>query len=228
MEEKNGLGIKTIKQLVYQHLRDQIRRRELLPGESINLEKTAKRLGVSRTPLREALIQLEMEGFVSIIPHKGIFVNNLTKEDIRSFYQIIGALEAVAILSAYPLFTQDHLKSLKKMNETLKKAVKNRDFSFYNKVNIAFHNLFMDLAGNSYLKRIVDTLKKRLYDFPRTLEGIEEWGKQSVGEHEEFVSLLEQRKPREAADFWRDVHWNFKRQERFIVKYYLFKEEEPE
>ncbi len=224
MEEKNGLGVKTIKQLVYEHLRDQIRKRELLPGEAINLEKTAKRLGVSRTPLREALIQLEMEGFVSILPHKGVFVNNITKEDIRHFYQIIGALEAAAILSAYPLLKKEHIKSLKEMNKTLKSAVKNRDFHLYNRVNIEFHDLFMELSGNSVLRRIVNTLKKRLYDFPRTLEGIEEWGKQSIGEHEEFVRLLERGKFREAAEYWRDVHWNFDRQERFIVKYYLFED----
>ncbi len=225
MEEKNSLGIKTIKQLVYEHLRDQIRKREILPGESINLEKTAKRLGVSRTPLREALIQLEMEGFVDILPHKGVFVNGITKDDIKDFYQIIGALEAAAILSAYPLIDEERLNSLKDMNRTLKETVKNKDFPLYNEVNLAFHSLFMELAANSYLKKIVDTLKKRLYDFPRTLEGIEEWGKQSISEHEEFVRLLEQGKPKEAANYWKNVHWDFKRQERFIVKYYLFEEE---
>ena len=65
------------------------------------MEETSRRLGVSKTPLRDALLQLEMEGFVTILPRRKIVVNVLTLAEIRDIYEVIGALESIALLSAF-------------------------------------------------------------------------------------------------------------------------------
>jgi len=221
---ENPISVKTIKELVYEYLKEQIRKKEILPGESINLDKTAKKLGVSRTPLREALIKLESEGFVKIIPHKGIFVNKLTKKDIKNFYQIVGALEAEAIIIAYPKLKDYHITLLKEFTEKMKEAYRIKDYPLYHTNNFKFHDLFPTLAENEYLKEIVDNIKKRLYDFTISMEGMEEWGKISVEDHETFIKLLQDGKATEAADFWKNVHWSFERQEKFINMYYFLEE----
>ena len=67
------------------------------------MEETSARLGVSKTPLRDALLQLEMEGFVAILPRRKVVVNVLSLEDIKNYYEIIGALESTALLRAFDL-----------------------------------------------------------------------------------------------------------------------------
>ena len=105
MANEGILVIKSLKELVYEYLRDQMRSGDLLPGAMIDMNETAERLGVSKTPLRDALIQLDMEGFVSILPRRGIVVNPLTLKDIRQYYEIIGALESTALLLDIPFLT---------------------------------------------------------------------------------------------------------------------------
>src|SRR5512136_3202318 len=98
MDRKPILNIKSLKEQVYEYLREQMRHGHILPGSVIDMEETSRRLGVSKTPLRDALLQLEMEDFVSILPRRKVVVNVLTEEDIRNYYDIIGALESVALL----------------------------------------------------------------------------------------------------------------------------------
>jgi DNA-binding GntR family transcriptional regulator len=81
MVEKPILNLKSLKDQVYEYLREQMHRGEILPGSVINMDETARKLGVSKTPLRDALLQLEMEDFVSILPRRGVVVNVLTLQD---------------------------------------------------------------------------------------------------------------------------------------------------
>ncbi len=76
------------------------------------------------------------------------------------------------------------------------------------------------LSGNKTLRKTADTLKKRLYDFPRREGYIKEWEQTSIKEHEQFIELMEREAYQEAADFVRDVHWSFKVQEKYICQYY--------
>ena len=92
MDNKPLINIKSLKEQVYEYLREQMRTGDILPGSVIDMEETSKKLGVSKTPLRDALLQLEMEGFVSIIPRRKVVVNVLSIQDIKNYYEIIGAL----------------------------------------------------------------------------------------------------------------------------------------
>lgn len=211
---------KSLKEQVYDYLRQQLRKGKLKPGDEIKMEKTAQILGVSKTPLRDALLQLAMENFVTIKPRRGVFVNPLTLEDIRNAYEIIGALESMAILKAGPKLTARDLEMMEKLIEGMKKAIDRDDFDAYYERNLDFHNTYLNKCGNAELIRIVNTLKKRLYDFPRQSQYIREWEENSIGEHENFLALLKEGKYEEAARFIRDVHWSFEVQKKFILQYY--------
>ncbi len=220
MTKKSILNLKSLKEQVYEYLSGQLEKGEIRPGTTINLEETSQKLGVSRTPLRDALLQLEMEGFVSILPRRGVIVNHLNLQDIRSYYEIIGALESTAFLAAFEKVSRSQIKRMHDLNSEMEKAMEQDNFNQYYQKNIKFHNIFLDLCGNLNLVRIVNTLKKRLYDFPRQEGFVKQWEQASIGEHKEFVRLLEQGKKEEAANYIRDVHWSFEVQEKFIRSYY--------
>ena len=220
MTKKVILNLKSLKEQVYEYLSGQLEKGEIRPGTTLNLEETSQKLGVSRTPLRDALLQLEMEGFVSILPRRGVIVNHLTLQDIRSYYEIIGALESTAFLAAFEKMSRSQIKRMHDLNSEMEKAMEQDNFNQYYQKNIKFHNIFLDLCGNTNILRIVNTLKKRLYDFPRQEGFVKQWEQASIGEHKEFVRLIEQGKKEKAANYIRDVHWSFEVQEKFIKRYY--------
>jgi DNA-binding GntR family transcriptional regulator len=221
MHEQTGpINLKSLKEQVYEYLREQFQRRDLQPGDIINMDATSQKLGISKTPLRDALIQLEMEGFVTIQPRRGIFVNTLTIDDIREFYQVIGALESSALQAAFPDLNASRLKMLNDLNRQMKDAILRNNFNLFYEKNLCFHNSYIDLCGNNTLIRIIGNLKKRLYDFPRQKEWIKEWEESSILEHQKIVDFLVAGDVQSAAIFLRDVHWSFAVQEKFIQKYY--------
>jgi DNA-binding GntR family transcriptional regulator len=220
VENKPVLNIKSLKEQVYEYLREQMRIGAILPGSVIEMEETSKKLGVSKTPLRDALLQLEMEGFVSILPRRKVVVNVLTIQDIKNYYEIIGALESTALLSALDNLKEPDIQYLEKLNAEMKDAIDSDNFDLYYEKNLIFHSVFLNLSGNENLKKIVNTLKKRLYDFPRQKGFVKEWEQASIGEHAELVRLIGMNDRQKAVNFIRDIHWSFKVQEKFVNLYY--------
>jgi DNA-binding GntR family transcriptional regulator len=220
MEGQGILNLTSLKDQVYEYLRYQMRIGDIKPGSVIDMTATSKKLGISRTPLRDALIQLEMEGFVKILPRRGVVVNWLTVQDIKDIYEILGALESMAIVSVSDKFGKLEAKKMQQLNKAMKKAIDGDDFNQFYEGNLEFHNVYIDLSGNKALKKMIDVLKKRLYDFPRRSGYIKEWEVASIKEHQKLVELLSEGKFMDAAVYIRDVHWSFQVQEKYVRKYY--------
>lgn len=215
------LQTRSLREQVYEYLREQMSSGGLQPGGFLDLNDLAGRLGISRTPLREALIHLESQGFVTILPRRGFRLNELTLDDIRHFYEIIGALEAAALRSAGPLLGGNDFVRMRKLDARMAKAVAARDFDKYYAANLEFHDVFLTRSDNSRLIAQVHLLKQRLYDWPRRQGMLQAWEQHSVVEHEDFLQLLERGDFLAAAAYLQDVHWSFKVQERFIHAYYF-------
>lgn len=226
MEKKDIINLSSLKDQVYEYLRHQMRIGKLCSGAAIDMKATSEKLGVSKTPLRDALIQLEMEGFVRIMPRRGVIVSVLTIQDIKDIYQIVGALESTAIIAAADRLQEPEIKKMKKLNERMRAALARDDFDAYYEENLKFHDIFLSLAGNDMLKKTADILKKRLYDFPRRIGYVKEWEEASLEEHQQILRLISDRRFLEAANYMRDVHWSFKVQERFVNMYYAGSPEE--
>jgi len=220
MERHSILNLASLKDQVYEYLRRQMKVGGLRPGSIIDMNACCQKLGISRTPLRDALIRLEMEGFVHILPRRKVVVNTLSVQDIKDFYQILGALESTAILSASSFLSKKEINKMKKLNDQMEQSIKRDDFDTYYEKNVLFHDIYLELSGNKMLRRTADTLKKRLYDFPRREGYIKEWEQNSIKEHKRFIELMEKERYQEAADFIRDVHWSFEVQEKYIRQYY--------
>jgi DNA-binding GntR family transcriptional regulator len=212
---------RSLREQVYELLKAQLNRGELTPGSQLDLNALAADLGTSRTPLREALLQLASEGFVTILPRRGVVVNTLGPEAIRHIYEIVGALEGAALLAAAPGIAAPDLDALRMLSRGMREALRWDDFAAYYEHNLKFHDLFLDRCQNPQLVRTVRLLKERLYDFPRRSGFVKAWEEASVVEHDAVVDLLESGDAKGAADFLRDVHWSYAVQEPFISQYYF-------
>jgi DNA-binding GntR family transcriptional regulator len=108
---------------------------------------------------------------------------------------------------------------MEKLNARQIKALNRKDYDNYYKLNLDFHNVFLDLSGNNSLKSIVRPYKQRLYDFPRR-GYIEEWELNNCKEHDQFIELIKKKDRIGAAEILRDVHWSFLVQEKHIRRFY--------
>lgn len=218
-----GLRLNTtsLRAQVYEVLRADLEAGGLAPGQTISLDQVAERLGVSRTPLREALLRLELEGFVTIRPRSGVVVRTLDERDIRNLYQMIGALEASVLTAEHDRLTPAGIAAMRSANDAMRAALAADDFDRYYAANLALHDGYLRLSRNAELVHQVTVMKQRLYDFPRKRAFVKEWEEVSTGEHDAIVGALERGDYGEAARLVRDVHWSFVVQERFIRRYYL-------
>ena len=214
----------SLRQQIYAFLRDQLQNGVLAPGDRICLNSLSQHLGVSKTPLRDALIQLEVEGFVTILARRGVEVRRITLQDIRESYQIVGALEGVVISEVFEALRDETvLRRLESLNEEQLGAVTRGEYDRYYHLNLDFHDVFLDLSGNRSLKQIVQPLKQRLYDFPRRRYLIE-WEMQHLDEHRQFIDHLRQGRRQEAVQIIRDVHWGFESHRKYFTGFYRLEE----
>lgn len=213
---------RSLREDVYDYLRNEMNRGGLQPGAFLDLNHIAKQLGVSRTPLREALLHLESQGFVTVLARRGFRIKPLSLEDIRHFFQIIGALEAAAMRSAGPLLTAADIGFMRQLNASMAEAVGSDDFSLYYDLNMAFHEVYLGKCDNAYLLGVIRSLRQRLYDWPRREGFVKAWEQDSIhNEHDRLLELLEQGAIEEAATFLQNVHWSFERQEKYIHAYFF-------
>jgi DNA-binding GntR family transcriptional regulator len=213
------LNTKSLREQVYEYLRDEIQSRKILPGATINLNEISQQLGISKTPLRDAIIQLEIEGFVNILPRRGVTVKKLTLQEIRDSYDIVGALEGSVILNVFEKIKSTHISRMERINEKQIAALDNQDHDKYYKLNLDFHGVFLDLSENTTLMNVITPFKKRLYDFPRR-GYIKEWELNNCQEHNQFINAIKDNNREKAASILRDVHWSYAVQEQYILRYY--------
>lgn len=210
-----------LRERVYLYLKEQLNRGVLSPGAFMDLKAIGTALGISRTPLRDALIRLEAEGFVTIHSRRGVMVNELDLETVRNAYQLVGALETVAILESGPRMGERDFSIMEELNSGMGEALAKDDFNAYYEQNLAFHCIYIDKSANSELRNLIAMHRERLYDFPRRQAYLKAWELNGVIEHAELLRLLREGNYLAASSYSREVHWSFSRQESFIKEYYF-------
>ena len=211
----------SLREQVYTYFCQAMKQGRLAPGTFINQGEICQELKISKAPLRDALIQMETEGFVTIFPRRGVMINALTPEEVARAYQIIGALEAAAMGQAFPYLGMDEIRSMEAINARLLESLNRGHFDIYYDLNNQLHNVFIDRAGNPALKQIVSTLKQRLYDFPLR-PYLVSWETENLHEHQRFIDSIRKKNPRAAMDILQYEHWNFDLHEAEILEFYGF------
>ena len=163
-------------------LREEILTRNLKPGQKIMEKELCEKLGVSRTPLREAIRNLEIEGLVESIPNKGSRVKIMTMKDIVNIFELRIELEAMATRKSVPHLTEEELNNLRTLQTELKEATERSAWKEVDLLNKKFHSTLMSQGSNDRLLAIIEQLHQvgsiiRISTFSipgRSLKGIEE------------------------------------------------------
>jgi DNA-binding GntR family transcriptional regulator len=213
------LNYSSLSQLVYDYLRRQMHEGHLAPGSTLNIGEIAGQLGISKTPLRDALIHLQLEGFVTILPRRGVLVNALTMAQVEHAYDSVGLIEAFIVETCIDRITPAHIARLKALNDQMIKAIEAEDFSYFFETNLRFHNTYVDTCENEPLKQFILPLKHRLYDFPRK-NYIPAWELRNCGEHRQIIECIEAGDGAAAGRILKEVHWSFSAQSDFIYAFY--------
>lgn len=205
----------SLRREIFDYLSRQIEKGALIPGALINVRKLTQELNVSRTPLREALAQLEIQGLVTILPQRGVRINVLVYEDLLDLFEIIGALESQVILRVFHQITEKKINLMERYNRVMGQALTQGQNRKFHETNILFHRVFLDLSANRELTSYVSGLKLRLFGFAlRSYR--DRFKKAIIAEHEVFITLLKEGKMQSAADYLKDVHWKFNYPDNFI------------
>jgi DNA-binding GntR family transcriptional regulator len=212
--------IRSLREIVYEYLRRQMNEGQLLPGSFFNLKEVSQALRISTTPLREALVQLESEGFVTIFPRRGAVVNALSLKQIRNIYQLIGALEGSVLLEVAERLSPERIEMMAVINDRMMERLREGEISEYLELNLQFHGGFLDLSENEELLHQLAIYKQRLYEFPRNEHLVMAWEEKNHQEHEDLVEALRRGDFQAGAHVVRDVHWSFQAQEPYVRSYY--------
>ena len=186
------------------------------------MDNLSKELNISKTPLREALIKLECQGFVEMLPRRGVKVKELTYGELKEYYEVIGFLESAVVYSVFDQLRSSPItERMKQSNAQQRISLNNQEFDRYYQLNLEFHDIFLTLSNNKTLQEIVVPLKKRLYDFPwhRLWE---DWEKVNLDEHDNLIANIEKGDRLAAAAVIRDEHWGWQKHEPYFIKFYNF------
>jgi DNA-binding GntR family transcriptional regulator len=161
IEPANGqrpLARRALYEEVAEQLRQRIFARQLEPGAWIDELKIAAEMGISRTPLREALKVLAVEGLVTMKPRRGAYVAETSRDDVTHVYHLLSLLESDAAAEVARKATDGQLAELQALHDRLERQLKQRDAFFA--TNEAFHFKLLEIAGNRWRQQIVADLRK--------------------------------------------------------------------
>jgi DNA-binding GntR family transcriptional regulator len=180
--------IKPLRDHIADTVRTLIIEGKMVPGERLREPDLAGQLGVSRTPLREALRLLESEGFVQVLPRRGAVVSPLSVRDATEIYQVKGALESLAARLACAKISPSQLAQLGSINDAIERGPS--DHSRILQLNAEFHHVLSDVADNEKLSQYIRLLRRQAlrynYIYLSTLSHLED----SVREHRAILSAL--------------------------------------
>lgn len=201
----------SLKDHVYNYIVEQINTGKLIAGKKVNEAAISDSLNVSRTPVREALIQLSSEGLLENVPRKGFIIKSLTKEEAKETYFIIGAMDGLAASLAAPFLTEKHMKEMDFYIQSIDLAINTDNFSMYHKMQEAFHGVYLSVCPNKSLVNLLLQLQKKfLKNFANAddLEITKQRLLQTNNEHRKMIELFESGNTAELERFLKEVHWN--------------------
>jgi DNA-binding GntR family transcriptional regulator len=147
---------------VAERLREQIFAHELAPGSWLDEQNLAVAFGISRTPMREAIKVLASEGLVTTKMNKGAYVTEVDRRDLEQIFTVLSLLEGQAAKETAIKATEDQLTQLDNLHHRLEKAAADRDTGQFFEINVKFHELIQEIAGNKWMNGVIEDLRKVL------------------------------------------------------------------
>jgi DNA-binding GntR family transcriptional regulator len=183
----------------YQEIRKRILDNYYAPGHNVLELELAADLGMSRTPVREAIVRLQNEGFVQLIPRHGMRVVPLSVQDLREMYEVLTSLELTAIdRLARSELSDDAMGTIEKALDDMDFALRKKDIDAWVKADERFHQTLVSLSGNARLAAMAETLWELGHRARMTTVRLRASLEMSNREHRSVVRAILRHKPREA------------------------------
>ncbi len=154
-----------LRDVVFNTLRQAILTGELKPGERLMEIHLANKLGVSRTPIREAIHKLELEGLVTMIPRRGAEVSQITEKSMQDVLEVRRALDALCAELACDRITDEELENLRLACVAFETAVRTKDTKKIAQADVALHDIIVCATGNQRLIQLVNNLSEQMYRY---------------------------------------------------------------
>lgn len=154
-----------LRDVVFNTLRQAILTGELKPGERLLEIHLANRLGVSRTPIREAIRMLELEGLVTMIPRRGAEVAQITEKSMSDVLEVRRAMDALCAELACERITEEELERLREACERFAQTIKTKDVKKIAQADVELHDIILQATGNSRLIQLVNNLSEQMYRY---------------------------------------------------------------
>ncbi len=202
--------IKTLKDHVYDYIADQIRAGNMQPNQRVSETDICEDLKISRTPVREALIQLTAEGVLEKQARKGFVIKIISEEEIIELYEIIGALDGYAARKACDKLDAQDLANLEFYVDSIDLAIKAGNSQMYHEQQHKFHQLYIDKCGNPSLIAEIAKLNSKL--LKKTSEDLHKKENQEIlfdtnKQHREILRLFTLKKKDELFRYISETHW---------------------
>lgn len=168
---------------------------ELKPGQALVENELAEQLGISKTPVRTALHELEREGLVTRVLYKGTYVAEVTLRDVQEIFQLRAVLEGLAARLAAPALSEAELDEARETLRLMEAAVELGDRDLASRYGKQLHDLILQTADNQRLQLIVHNLDDHLQRYRLLSDQISGRLEKSLGEHKRILEALEQRDP---------------------------------
>lgn len=193
-----------LRDVVFNTLREAILKGDLKPGERLMELQLAAQLGVSRTPIREAIRMLEQEGLAVTVPRKGAEVAKMTLKGMEDVLEIREALDILACQLACERITEEQLVLLKEKKKAFEKSLKTGNVKEIAETDVAFHDVIYDATGNPKLVNMLNNLREQIYRYRVEYLKREENYPKLIKEHNEIYTSLANRSKKDATDSIRE------------------------
>lgn len=182
-----------LRDVVFNTLREAILAGTLQPGERLMEKQLAEKMGVSRTPIREAIRKLELEGLVEMIPRKGAQVASITEKEIQDVLEVRAALEGLAVRLACEKMSAEQLSKLRQVMKDFEDASKTQNIEEMVEKDVHFHDIIFEATQNDKLIHIVNNLREQIHRYRVAYLKNVNYLQAIQKEHQEIVNAIENR-----------------------------------
>lgn len=189
---------KSLSNLVYRDLKEKILKNKLLPGDKLIEMEIASNLGVSRTPVREALKKLEEDGLVTSFPRKSFIVSKISVKEAKNLYIVRKSLEPLAVELLAQKGLSENTKYFQDINEELRLAIENKDDELAQNLIIEWNMALVSSLNNEILVEVMNMINKRLYRFGIFIFRDKKNYKKHYNNLQRVYELIKKKKPAEA------------------------------
>lgn len=207
---------KPLREIVFESIREAIIDGKLKPGERVMEVQLAEKLGVSRTPVREAIRKLELEGLLIMEPRKGAYVTDVSLKDLVDVLEVRSSLEGLAASLAATRASEEEIEVLKEKAAQFKECIEKNDVQGMINKDTEFHEAILQAAKNKKLTSIIESLREQLQRFRVTYFTEYNMTTYLASEHQKVLDAIESRDPDKANEY---AQQHIENLEKYIVSH---------